>query len=293
MWGDKSIDFHVLHGTAYDVEPGTVIGYYRIHYSDGTEEEIPFKYGDDLLDWHYLPGQPYDASNSSIAWVGHNRRTRASPRRSSTATFQERCDSRPRADVAIDSIDYVSAETKCNPFLIAVTVDRNEDPMAMYVASNEQAVANSKSDPSNEQYRAALLDSWQHLSEASSDAELSRAYRELAFAFEVAGLTTTRIESKKIPLDDKRATLVLDNGSEWRYWDQGGLPDAAWFASDFDDLQWKQGKAPLGYGEPGLADDARVWRQCHAEAPGHIFSKDLRGRADRQHDSLSTLDYGR
>jgi hypothetical protein len=50
------------------------------------------------------------------------------------------------------------------------------------------------------------------------------------------------------------AEVLLPRGeaTEWRYLDNAAGPGKGWRASPFDDAGWKQGKAPLGYGEPGL-----------------------------------------
>jgi hypothetical protein len=38
----------------------------------------------------------------------------------------------------------------------------------------------------------------------------------------------------------------------WRFLDNGSQPPATWTQGDFDDSSWKQGPAPLGYGEPDV-----------------------------------------
>lgn len=42
---------------------------------------------------------------------------------------------------------------------------------------------------------------------------------------------------------------VLPLGQTWRYWDRGTAPGADWAAIAYDDSQWAQGPAPLGYGD--------------------------------------------
>jgi hypothetical protein len=37
-------------------------------------------------------------------------------------------------------------------------------------------------------------------------------------------------------------------GSYWNYWDKNGQPAENWMNSNYDDAAWKQGYAPLGYG---------------------------------------------
>ena len=40
---------------------------------------------------------------------------------------------------------------------------------------------------------------------------------------------------------------VLSNDATWRYYDQGSLQGANWYATTYGDTSWKQGQAPLGY----------------------------------------------
>jgi hypothetical protein len=35
----------------------------------------------------------------------------------------------------------------------------------------------------------------------------------------------------------------------WRYWDRAEVPDGEWMLPTFEDGEWSQGEAPLGYGE--------------------------------------------
>ena len=44
---------------------------------------------------------------------------------------------------------------------------------------------------------------------------------------------------------------LLTAGSAWKYLDNGSDQGTAWRNSDFDDAQWKSGKARLGYGDDG------------------------------------------
>mgnify|MGYP004259535997 CR=1 FL=1 len=47
---------HFLHGAAYSdqLAYGTVVGRYRVHYDDGSEQVVDIRYGEHLLDW-FLP----------------------------------------------------------------------------------------------------------------------------------------------------------------------------------------------------------------------------------------------
>lgn len=47
---------------------------------------------------------------------------------------------------------------------------------------------------------------------------------------------------------DPEASIV-SLGSEWRYSDRGAAPSGDWTELDYDDAEWKSGKAQLGYGD--------------------------------------------
>ncbi|MEZ5302066.1 MAG: tetratricopeptide repeat protein [Verrucomicrobiales bacterium] len=48
--------------------------------------------------------------------------------------------------------------------------------------------------------------------------------------------------------------VLVPRGSAWRYWDRGAPPDG-WRDPDFDDADWPEGKAELGYGDGGEATE--------------------------------------
>lgn len=53
----------------------------------------------------------------------------------------------------------------------------------------------------------------------------------------------------KSNLSPKPMTVIaLPEGSMWKYWDNGLLPDPNWTAPAYLDIAWESGAAPLGYG---------------------------------------------
>lgn len=49
-------------------------------------------------------------------------------------------------------------------------------------------------------------------------------------------------------------TVLMPRGTSWKYLDNGELPDSpGWVEPAFDDLLWKSGAAPLGYGDGEFA----------------------------------------
>ena len=53
------------------------------------------------------------------------------------------------------------------------------------------------------------------------------------------------------------AVALIERGpkTEWRYLDDGTQPAASWTSAAFDDNHWKQGRSPLGFGEPDVSTE--------------------------------------
>ncbi len=81
---------------------------------------------------------------------------------------------------------------------------------------------------------------------------LSAPYVNLAADRAPLGLAVAAIgpQVKRAP-----AVALIERGAqtEWRYLDDGTQSDATWTSADFDDTRWKQGRGPLGFGEPEVA----------------------------------------
>lgn len=113
---------HFLHATAWSVPDGTRIGHFRIVYSDGEEQEIPILYGVDVRDWTLAAtakNEPVSAK-PEIAWMG---KSPLSQSQGTTLRLFKSSWENPVPQARLDTVDYVSAETNCAPFLIAITAD--------------------------------------------------------------------------------------------------------------------------------------------------------------------------
>ncbi len=57
--------------------------------------------------------------------------------------------------------------------------------------------------------------------------------------------------------------LLSKGERNWKYFDSKDAPNEAWKSAEFDDTEWKTGRAPLGYGEKdvktriGFGDDSK------------------------------------
>ena len=56
------------------------------------------------------------------------------------------------------------------------------------------------------------------------------------------------VGGQRFEVDFQKIVLVKE-GSQWRYLDNGNGPAANWTTTEFDDSQWKQGRAELGFGD--------------------------------------------
>jgi hypothetical protein len=115
----KCTTLHFLHGTGWWVSDGTRIGHYRVVYAGGDDVEIPLVYGADLRDWHMKANEGPEPTNSVVAWMG---KTPAQPQNVTLQLFKTSWEN-PRAQLRIETLDYVSAMTNCAPFLIAITAE--------------------------------------------------------------------------------------------------------------------------------------------------------------------------
>ncbi len=117
----KCLALHFLHATGWSVTDGTRIGHYRAVYADGESREIPIIYGKDVRDWTQAAGRSETNSPTLvIAWSGKSpvSQSDGTTLRLFKSTWQN-----PTPQVAIDTLEYVSARTNCAPFLIAITAE--------------------------------------------------------------------------------------------------------------------------------------------------------------------------
>jgi len=108
---------HFLHSTGWPSEPGSRIGSYVVHYQDGQSRTIPVVYEQDVRDWW----QPATAPDSDLVavWSGDN--TAVTDDRQ--VSLYQTTWTNPLPEVAIESIDYVSAMGSSAPFLVAITLE--------------------------------------------------------------------------------------------------------------------------------------------------------------------------
>jgi WD40 repeat protein len=110
--GQKCHRLYFLQATGWRESEDAAIGAYILHYADGTQQEVPILYGQDLLEW--ISPDSDALRIATVAWTGTN------SERGAIRLF-ERTWQNPHPDVEIETLDFVSKMTKCAPFLIAIT----------------------------------------------------------------------------------------------------------------------------------------------------------------------------
>jgi hypothetical protein len=105
---------HFLQASAWGAGDGEKVGEYVVHYADGQQRPIPLLYQRSLIDW-WVKNATDKPTDAEIAWHGSHTRSRISLFKYTWTN--------PRPDVAIDTIDFVSAMTRAAPFLVAITCE--------------------------------------------------------------------------------------------------------------------------------------------------------------------------
>jgi hypothetical protein len=115
---------HILHSTGYgEVEPlmedGTEIGAYVVHYADKTTERIPIVYGEDVRDWY--DWNRIDVKRGKIAWTGTNAASEGNQRHIRLFALDW---NNPHPEKTVATIDVESKVTQCDPFVLAITLEK-------------------------------------------------------------------------------------------------------------------------------------------------------------------------
>jgi hypothetical protein len=115
---------HILHACQQQTQPGTELGNYVVHYTDGSRETIPIVYGKNLVDWWHFGTQNNDPSDARIAWTGSNPMIEDRREGGLEIHLFAYTWTNPHPDKEISTIDLVSSASQCDPFLIALTLER-------------------------------------------------------------------------------------------------------------------------------------------------------------------------
>jgi eukaryotic-like serine/threonine-protein kinase len=111
---------HFLHATLREVDEGTQIGHYVVHYANGSDVRIPIIYGQNVRDWWVKPNERLAPENLTEAWTGSNAESLANG--TSIRLFKWTWEN-PFPMLEIRSLDFISDKAPSAPFLLAITAD--------------------------------------------------------------------------------------------------------------------------------------------------------------------------
>jgi hypothetical protein len=123
--GQRGRRVHFLHGTLNWERPGVPIAVCVMHCADGQTYEQPIRYGADVQDWWDRGTNQVRAGDSTPVWRGQNP---VSKRQNAWLRLFKMTWVNPRPDVTIETVDFQSKQTKCGPFLVAITVETPDSP---------------------------------------------------------------------------------------------------------------------------------------------------------------------
>ena len=114
---------HFLHASANpNVELGSFVLRYVLRYADGRPpHEILIRHGEEIADWVSHPGKPEKVTAAVVAWRGDSGYTASVP--GGALQLYLCTKENPHPDVAVSSLDIISAMSAGAPFVVAITVE--------------------------------------------------------------------------------------------------------------------------------------------------------------------------
>jgi hypothetical protein len=122
--GSTFQSLHILHANQQGFQKITEIGAYVIHYADGTDEKVPLKFGENIANWFSWPSQRKRggaATAAVVAWKGQNEVSILNP--GLEIHLYSMSWTNPHPEKLVDTIDFESKNTLCDPFLVAMTLE--------------------------------------------------------------------------------------------------------------------------------------------------------------------------
>jgi len=123
----KVAKLYLLHsnqwGSPDNVPDGTNIGQYTVRYEDGSSASIPIVYGQDVRDWwNFDGGRP--VTRGRVVWTGSNRASELEQFRATLRLYLGVWEN-PHPEKKVTAIDFLSENTICAPFCVAITVEES------------------------------------------------------------------------------------------------------------------------------------------------------------------------
>lgn len=122
--GTRAKTLHFLHATQQAVDNGTEIAAYKVTYSDGTQVRIPVEYGVHIANWWDLGRGGDMPTKAQLAWSGRNETMELNSSKWRVRLFTLSWPN-PMPELAIQTIDLISSGTLCDPFVVAITAEKD------------------------------------------------------------------------------------------------------------------------------------------------------------------------
>jgi len=122
--GSKFHELRMLHANQQAVANREEIGRYVVHFADGTEVRIPLIFGENIANWFSWPAERKRgaaATAAVVAWNGKNDSTDLNP--GLELHLYSMTWKNPHPEKTVDTIDFISRNTLCDPFLVALTLE--------------------------------------------------------------------------------------------------------------------------------------------------------------------------
>jgi hypothetical protein len=125
----RASKLHFAHGVQQIAPSDTEVAGYVVHYADGSSVRIPVVYGRDIANWwSFSKAPPELPTDARIAWSGSNDAGDRNPEMKVQVRLFAMTWINPHPDRLIASIDAISTSTDCDPFLVAITLERDAPP---------------------------------------------------------------------------------------------------------------------------------------------------------------------
>jgi hypothetical protein len=114
-----------LHSARGEVPHGTEVGFYTVHYADGTSERVPVVFGRDAGDWFSANRHPLvTTTHARVSWTGTNDMADRTPPNQIKIHLYGSTWKNPHPERMIATIDATSSTAESELVLVGVTLER-------------------------------------------------------------------------------------------------------------------------------------------------------------------------
>jgi Carboxypeptidase regulatory-like domain len=123
--GAKANQVRFLHSARGELRSGTEVGFYAVHYTDGTSECVPIVFGRDLGNWFSAVRRPLvTPTHARVAWTGTNDMADRSPPAQIKIHLYGSTWKNPHPERQIATIDVRSSSDQSELVVVGVTLER-------------------------------------------------------------------------------------------------------------------------------------------------------------------------